>query len=70
MFPGRDEIYALQFTLDRAHRLTGLGHRSISSFISQRYAPGTRVVLDVLERNPAGQVFWREVGFEPYARNM
>ena len=29
-----------------------------------------RVMLDVLETNPAGRAFWSEIGFAPYATIM
>ena len=31
---------------------------------------GERVVLDVLVENAAGQAFWQEAGFRPYATMM
>jgi hypothetical protein len=35
-------------------------------FLAQRSEPGIRVMLDALASNPAGQAFWRRVGFKPY----
>ena len=70
MAPHGDEIYVRQFAVDRAHRRSGLGRRAIALFIAQRCTPGARVMLDVLESNPAGQAFWREVGFAPHAKIM
>lgn len=68
--PGGDEMYIRQFAIEREHRRGGLGRRAIALFLQQRCVPGTRVMLDVLESNPAGRAFWGEVGFTPYARVM
>jgi GNAT superfamily N-acetyltransferase len=68
--PGGDELYIRQFAIDRAHRRTGLGRRAIALFLERRCVPGMRVMLDVLESNPAGRAFWAEVGFAPHAMIM
>jgi len=66
--PGGDETYVRQFAVDRAYRRTGLGLRAIELFVAERCTPGVRVLLDVLETNPAGQAFWDAAGFKPFAR--
>lgn len=68
--PGGDEMYIRQFAIDRAHRRAGLGRRAIALFLKRRCVPGMRVMLDVLESNPAGRAFWAEIGFAPHAMIM
>ena len=68
--PGGDEMYIRQFAIDRARRRAGLGRRAIMLFLDRRCVPGMRVMLDVLESNPAGRAFWAEVGFAPHAMIM
>lgn len=68
--PGGDEMYIRQFVIDRAHRRNGHGRGAIALFLETRCVPGMRVMLDVLETNPAGQAFWSEIGFAPYATIM
>jgi ribosomal protein S18 acetylase RimI-like enzyme len=68
--PGGDEMYIRQFAIDRAFRRSGFGRLAISLFMEQRCVPGMRVMLDVLETNPAGKAFWAEVGFAPHAMIM
>lgn len=65
--PGGDEIYIRLFAVDRARRREGIGKTAINLFLKERCEPGVRVMLDVLETNPAGQRFWRQAGFKPYA---
>ena len=68
--PGGDEMYIRQFVIDRAHRRRGHGQAAIALFLETRCRPGMRVMLDVLETNPAGRSFWSEIGFAPYATIM
>jgi len=68
--PGGDEMYIRQFVIDRAHRRHGHGRGAIALFLETRCRPGMRVMLDVLESNPAGRAFWSEIGFSPYATIM
>ena len=68
--PGGDEIYIRQFAIDRAFRRQGAGRAAIALFLERRCVPGMRVMLDVLETNPAGRAFWSEIGFAPYATIM
>ncbi len=68
--PGGDEMYIRQFAIDRTFRRRGLGRRAIALFLERRCVPGMRVVLDVLEANPAGRAFWSETGFAPHATIM
>jgi ribosomal protein S18 acetylase RimI-like enzyme len=68
--PGGDEMYIRQFAIDRAYRRSGLGRRAIALFLERRCVPEMRVLLDVLETNPAGRAFWTEIGFAPRATIM
>jgi len=68
--PGGDEMYIRQFVIDRAHRRRGYGQAAIALFLETRCRPGMRVMLDVLETNPAGRAFWSDIGFAPYATIM
>lgn len=68
--PGGDEMYIRQFVVERAHRRHGHGRAAIALFVRTRCRPGMRVMLDVLESNPAGRAFWSEIGFSPYATIM
>jgi ribosomal protein S18 acetylase RimI-like enzyme len=68
--PGGDEMYIRQFAIDRDNRRSGIGRAAISVFLETRCVPGMRVMLDVLETNPAGQAFWADCGFAPHATIM
>ena len=64
------EIYVRQFCIDRPYRRRGFGRQAFAAFLECRAMAGERVVLDVLVENAAGQAFWQEAGFRPYATMM
>jgi GNAT superfamily N-acetyltransferase len=68
--PDRTDIYIRQFCVDRRHRRGGVGQAAIALFLAERVVPGERVILDVLEANPAGRSFWRAAGFAPFMTRM
>lgn len=49
------------------HRRSGIGRALVESALEwiRRRGAG-RVILQVAQRNLAGQAFWRELGFEPF----
>jgi GNAT superfamily N-acetyltransferase len=68
--PSGRHVHLHQFYIDRAHRRRGLGREAFQLLASHRWPPGARVVISVLESNPAGRRFWSGLGFEPYAVTM
>lgn len=67
---GQDELYIRQFFIRRENRGRGFGRAGIDLFMRERAEPGTIVVLDVLEVNGQGRLFWQAMGFLPYYTNM
>ncbi|UUX49476.1 GNAT family N-acetyltransferase [Nisaea acidiphila] len=68
--PEIPEVYLRQFCIARDQRGKGYGRAGFKLFLNERLGHGTRVTLDVMESNPAGQAFWRTVGTSPYFQRM
>jgi ribosomal protein S18 acetylase RimI-like enzyme len=66
-FPARRTIYLRQLFVGRDQRGRGVGRAAIATLLREWFPADATVELDVLETNPAGQRFWRSVGFAPYA---
>ncbi len=63
-------IYLRHFYVDRPFRRQGIGRRCVHLLLTEILPPGERVLLEVLEANPAGQAFWRAMGFRPYCQRL
>jgi GNAT superfamily N-acetyltransferase len=68
--PEGRHVHLHQFYIERAHRRRGIGREAFQLLAAHRWPPGARVVISVLESNPAGRRFWSDLGFEPYAVTM
>jgi GNAT superfamily N-acetyltransferase len=68
--PARPEVYLRQFFVLPEHRRQGVGRAAFERMAAARFPPGARIVLDVLETNPAGRAFWERLGFAPYATTL
>lgn len=66
-FPDQRTIYLRQLFVARDQRGHGVGRATIATLLREWFPADATVELDVLESNPAGQRFWRSVGFAPYA---
>jgi GNAT superfamily N-acetyltransferase len=60
-------IYLRQFFVERQHRRRGIGRRAMTILVSNVWAKGARVTVEVLTGNPSGLAFWRAIGFSDYA---
>ncbi len=67
---GDGEVHIRQFYIDRPYRRRGWGREAVGFLLSEAFAPGVRVTLEVLVSNPGGEAFWRAVGFGGYAVTM
>ncbi len=63
--PG-SQVHLCQFFVARDRRRQGIGRRALAALVRERWQPGERIVLDVLEANPGGKAFWIRAGFDPY----
>lgn len=68
--PEEGGIYLRQFYVDRPFRRQGIGKRCVHLLLTEILPPGERVLIEVLEANPAGQAFWQAMGFRPYCRRL
>ncbi|MEO1091242.1 MAG: GNAT family N-acetyltransferase [Pseudomonadota bacterium] len=68
--PGRQRHHLRQFLIAREDRRRGLGRAAFAALAAARFAPGARVVLEVLTTNEAGRRFWQSVGFGAYAETL
>ncbi|MFH1085182.1 MAG: GNAT family N-acetyltransferase [Chloroflexota bacterium] len=69
-FPERPVVYVRHYMIERAHRRRGLGRAAFERLVAEWFERGATVELDVLTSNPAGQVFWASLGFQPYATTL
>jgi ribosomal protein S18 acetylase RimI-like enzyme len=65
-----DTSYIRHFFVMHEHRGRGAGRRAMELLLKEIVPPTSRVTLDVLASNAAGQGFWRSVGFRDYAIRM
>ena len=68
--PDGQHVHLRHFFIARDHRRQGFGRRAFAALRAERFPPGARIVLDVLDGNHAGRAFWRSLGFAPYARTL
>ena len=61
---GEGGVYLRQFFVHRGQRRRGLGRRMAQLFLEEVIPADHWVLLEALESNPAGQAFWRALGFE------
>ncbi len=61
-----DGVYLRQFFIAPERRRLGLGTEAFREFASQ-VVGSRRLVLEVLETNPAGRSFWISLGLTPYS---
>ncbi len=65
----RDEgesIFLRQFYVTRSHRQAGVGRAALQRLLGEVFAPGKRVVVEVLSKNERGIAFWHALGFSDY----
>ena len=65
----RDEgesIFLRQFFVTRPHRHAGVGRTAMRQLLTEVFAPGKRVVVEVLSKNERGIAFWHALGFSDY----
>ncbi len=68
--PSGRHFHLHQFYIERPHRRRGVGREAFRLLAATRWRPGTRIVLDVLEVNVPGRLFWTNIGFRPYSTTM
>ena len=66
-FPARRTVYLRQLFVGREQRGRGIGRAALAILLREWFPADVTVEIDVLATNPAGQRFWRSVGFAPYA---
>jgi GNAT superfamily N-acetyltransferase len=62
-----ERVFLRQFYIARHYRRHGLGQAAFDALTAARFKPGDRVILEAIENNPGGRVFWLRVGFTPYS---
>lgn len=65
--PRRQRVFLRQFYIVRHYRRDGMGQTAFSTLAATRFQGEDRVVLEVIENNPGGRVFWLRCGFTPYS---
>lgn len=65
--PSGERVFLRQFYIVRHYRRDGLGQAAFDKLVAARFRPGDRVILEAIENNPGGRVFWLRVGFTPYS---
>ncbi len=65
--PDGERVFLRQFYIVRHYRRDGLGQAAFDALTAARFRPGDRVILEAIENNPGGRVFWLRVGFTPYS---
>lgn len=65
--PGGERVFLRQFYIARHFRRDGMGQAAFDALAGQRFRANDRVVLEVIEHNPGGRVFWLRTGFAPYS---
>ncbi|MCM2477288.1 GNAT family N-acetyltransferase [Rhizobium sp. CG5] len=65
--PGNQRVFLRQFYIVRHYRQDGMGQIAFGALAESRFHPEDRVVLEVIENNPGGRVFWLRCGFTPYS---
>ncbi|WP_011579913.1 GNAT family N-acetyltransferase [Chelativorans multitrophicus] len=65
--PNRQCVFLKQFYIVRHYRRDNFGKAAFDALAAARFQEGERVVLEVIENNPGGRVFWMRVGFTPYS---
>ena len=61
-------VYVRQFFLVPQRRGQGWGRKAFELLLSEVLPAGCYVTLEALATNPAGQAFWRALGFTEYSR--
>ena len=64
--PSQSAIYVRQFFIERTHRRRGIGRTAFNQIVTAFFPSNMRITLEVLETNPAGHAFWRDLGFTPH----
>lgn len=62
-------IYLRHFFITRDARRCGIGRHAFELLRRDVWPPNRRVLLDAMCSNPAGQQFWRALGFREYSIN-
>lgn len=65
--PKGQRIFLRQFYIVRHYRRDGLGQAAFDALIAARFHAGEQILLETIENNPGGRVFWLRVGFTPYS---
>lgn len=65
--PDGERVFLRQFDIVRHYRRDGLGQAAFDALTAARFRSGDRIILEAIENNPGGRVFWLRVGFTPYS---
>ncbi|MCO6187615.1 GNAT family N-acetyltransferase [Rhizobium sp. L1K21] len=65
--PRRQRIFLRQFFIVRHYRRDGMGQAAFNALASARFKAGDHLMLEAIENNPGGRVFWQRLGFTPYS---
>lgn len=65
--PRGQRIFLRQFYIVRHYRRDGLGQAAFNALIVARFHSGEQILLEAIENNPGGRVFWLRMGFTPYS---
>lgn len=63
-------VYLRQFFIEREERRKGIGRAAFEWLLENPWKASSRVRLEVLCENLAGQGFWKALGFEVYALTL
>lgn len=64
---GARGVYIQQFHIDRTCRRAGVGRAAFTLLRDEALAGYERILLEAVATNPAGQAFWRAMGFADYS---
>jgi GNAT superfamily N-acetyltransferase len=65
--PSGRHVFLRQFYVVPERRGVGAAQACFDLLARERWSPGQRVTLEVLEANPRGRAFWDALGFKPYS---
>lgn len=68
--PSGRHVFLRQFYVIPERRGSGAARACFELLARERWRPGQRVALDVLEANPRGRAFWDALGFRPYSATL
>lgn len=66
----RQDVYLRQYFIKREFRNRGIGRQGIRQLMAERFQGVGNVMIEVLESNPDGKLFWEKAGFQPYSTTM